>query len=87
MAEGVAGGVERPLIIYDGKCSFCRRSVERAKSITGQRVEYEPYQQAGERFPQVEFAAFGRAVHLIEPGGRVSRGAEAVFRALSLGGR
>jgi len=76
-----------PLIIFDGKCSFCRRSVERARSITGSFVDYEPYQQAASRFPQVDPAAFGRAVHLIEQDGRISRGAEAVFRALNLGHR
>jgi lipase maturation factor 1 len=76
-----------PLVVYDGQCSFCRRSVERAKSITGSFVDYEPYQEAAPRFPQIDPAAFGRAVHLIEPDGRISRGAQAVFRALKLGGR
>jgi predicted DCC family thiol-disulfide oxidoreductase YuxK len=79
--------IDRPLIIFDGRCAFCRRWVERAKSITGSHVDYEPYQEAAARFPQINPAAFGRAVHLIEPGGQVSRGAEAVFRALKIGGR
>lgn len=76
-----------PLIIFDGQCSFCRRWIARAKSITGSFVDYEPYQQAAGRFPQIDPAAFGRAVHLIEPNGRISRGAEAVFRALKFGHR
>jgi predicted DCC family thiol-disulfide oxidoreductase YuxK len=76
-----------PLVVFDGQCSFCRRWVERAKSITGQFVDYEPFQQAAPRFPQIDPAAFGRAVHLIEPDGRISRGAQAVFRTLKLGHR
>jgi hypothetical protein len=61
--------------------------VARAKSITGQLINYEPFQQAAPRFPQIDPAAFGRAVHLVEPDGRVSRGAQAVFRTLFLGRR
>lgn len=76
-----------PLVVFDGQCSFCRRWIERAKSITGSSVDYEPFQQAAPRFPQIDPAAFGRAVHLIELDGRTSRGAEAVFRTLKLGGR
>jgi len=83
----MAEQIDHPLIIFDGQCSFCRRWVERAKSITGSFVDYEPFQEAASRFPEIEPAAFGRAVHLIEPDGRVSRGAEAVFGALKHGGR
>ena len=78
---------DRALIIFDGQCAFCRRWVERAKSITGDEVDYEPYQQAAPRFPQINPTAFGKAVHLIEPNGQISRGAQAVFLALRLGGR
>jgi predicted DCC family thiol-disulfide oxidoreductase YuxK len=89
MGEGEIrqGTLRRPLIVYDGRCAFCIRSVNRAKSITGNRVDYEPYQEAASRFPAIDPKAFGKAVHLIEPDGRVSRGAEAVFAALALGGR
>ncbi len=39
------------------------------------------------RFPEIPAADFAEAVHLILPGGAVSRGAEAVFRSLAKGGR
>ena len=79
--------MDRPCLIWDGDCGFCRRSVQHLRLRLGDRVDFEPYQTAHDRFPAIPLAAFRDAVHLVEPDGRVSRGAEAVFRALALGGR
>jgi lipase maturation factor 1 len=87
MAQPIATHINSPLIIFDGQCSFCRRWVERARSIIGSHIDFEPFQTAAPRFPQIDPAAFGRAVHLVEPDGRVSRAAAAVYRALQLGNR
>jgi predicted DCC family thiol-disulfide oxidoreductase YuxK len=76
----------RPLLIYDGDCSFCKRWIARWRHLTVDAIDYEPYQTASERAPHIPRENFGRAVHLIEPGGATSRGAEAVFRSLALGG-
>ena len=72
-----------PWFIYDGDCGFCRRWIDRCKPRTGDRVAYAPYQSAGRLFPSVSTEAFRRAAHLIEPGGTVTMGAEAVFLLLS----
>jgi predicted DCC family thiol-disulfide oxidoreductase YuxK len=74
----------RPLVLWDGECSFCRAWVERGRQVIGERVEWATYQEAGHRAPSVPREQFARAVHLVEPGGRITRGAEAVFRALAL---
>ena len=79
--------MDRPCLIWDGDCGFCRRSVEHLRLTLGERVMYEPYQTAHVRFPEIPVDAFRAAVHLAEPDGRMSRGAEAVFRALAHGGR
>jgi predicted DCC family thiol-disulfide oxidoreductase YuxK len=79
--------LDRPCLVWDGDCGFCRRSVEHVRAWVGDRIAYEPYQTAHVRFPAIPVEAFRAAVHLLEPDGRVSRGAEAVFRALALGGR
>ncbi len=73
----------KPLMVYDGDCGFCRRWIGRWKKVTAEAVDYEPYQTAAGRFPQTPEAEFKRAVYLFEPGGRVTHGAEAVFRSLS----
>jgi predicted DCC family thiol-disulfide oxidoreductase YuxK len=73
----------RPVLVFDGDCGFCRRWLERWRSVIGDAFEYALYQEAASRFPHVPPEDFTRAVHLIEPDGRVSSGAEAVFRALA----
>jgi predicted DCC family thiol-disulfide oxidoreductase YuxK len=74
-------------MLYDQDCGFCRRWIARWQGFTGDRVDYEPYQSAAERFPEIPREDFANAVHLIEPSGAHTRGAEAVFRALAHGGR
>ena len=73
----------KPLLIWDGDCGFCRSWVGRWRSLTGDHVEYEPYQSAAVRFPEILPERFARAVQLIEPNGRHSEAAEAVFRSLA----
>ncbi|MBI5245702.1 MAG: lipase maturation factor family protein [Elusimicrobia bacterium] len=74
--------MKRPLLIFDGDCGFCRVWIERWRIATEGKVEYEPYQTAAARHKEVPREDYAEAVHLLERG-RVSRGAEAVFRSLS----
>ena len=61
----------RPVLLFDGKCAFCRRWVERWRARTGDAVIYRRSRRAR------------RAVQLIDSDGKRYEGAEAVFRALS----
>lgn len=76
-----------PVMLYDGDCAFCRGWIGRWRGLTGGRVRYEPYQEAGKAYPQVTAEQCEGAVQLILPGGEVFSGAHAVFKALELGGR
>ncbi|MGH7730549.1 MAG: lipase maturation factor family protein [Candidatus Eiseniibacteriota bacterium] len=73
----------KPLLLYDGTCAFCRAWIARWRRVTGERVEVAAYQEAAARAPGIAAEELARAVHLVEPGGRVTRGAEAVFRSLA----
>lgn len=73
----------KPLMIFDGDCGFCRRWIARWRELTNDGIDYAPYQEVAGRFPEIPLETFTRAVQLVEPGGRRSRGAEAVFRSLS----
>src|SRR4051812_13962882 len=64
-----ASNVEKPTLLYDGNCEFCRRWVHRWRQKTGNAVEYRPH--LGLRFAR-----------LIEPGGREFTGAAAILHAL-----
>jgi predicted DCC family thiol-disulfide oxidoreductase YuxK len=73
---------EIPVLIFDGNCGFCRAWVDYCLSLTGSRVEYLPFQEAGERFPEVPVEDCRQAVQFVSGATRVS-GAEAIFKLLS----
>jgi predicted DCC family thiol-disulfide oxidoreductase YuxK len=74
---------DRPLVVFDGDCTFCRFWVARWKSVTGDRLEYAPYQETAARFPEIPEEEFARAVQLVLPTGEVFSGAEAAVRTLA----
>ncbi|MEK7857852.1 MAG: DCC1-like thiol-disulfide oxidoreductase family protein [Elusimicrobiota bacterium] len=73
----------RPVFVYDGSCGFCRLWVSRLDALTGDRVDYEPYQNAASGFPEIPRQAFERSAHFIDKDGRVFSGAAALFKAIS----
>ncbi|HEY0455292.1 MAG TPA: lipase maturation factor family protein [Verrucomicrobiae bacterium] len=81
----VAHPPEKPVMIYDGDCHFCKSWIARWRQITCEKVDYIPLQdpQTAARFPEIERAQLEKAVHLVEPDGTIWRGAEAVFHALA----
>ena len=80
--RSVRNAPSKPLLIFDGDCHFCRRWIERWRQITAGAVEYAPFQEVAERFPEIPSEAFERSVQFIETDGTVFSGAEAVFRSL-----
>jgi len=72
----------KPLLIYDGKCGFCKIWIDYWRKLTGDRVEYAPSQEVGERFPQISKKEFSEAVQLVRVDGTVVSGARAVFETL-----
>jgi predicted DCC family thiol-disulfide oxidoreductase YuxK len=81
----VAAPPPKPLMIFDGDCNFCTLWIRRWQQITGSAVDYLPSQDANVavQFPEIPRERFQSSVQLIETGGTVYSGAEAVFRALA----
>ena len=73
----------RPLLVYDGDCGFCVYSVRYWKKLTGDRVDYRPYQDVAAQYPAIPIADFQRAVQFISPDGHRASAAEASFLTLS----
>src|SRR6266404_5767587 len=73
----------KPLVIYDGECSFCCFWIRRWQQVSGPQVDYLPFQDQSTaiRFPELTRELLQTAVHLIETDGAVFSGAEAAFRA------
>ena len=79
----MARPLQKPLMVFDGDCHFCRRWITRWQETTLDRVDYAPSQEVAADFPEIPSEEFAREVKLIEPDGRVLGGGEAVFRSLN----
>jgi predicted DCC family thiol-disulfide oxidoreductase YuxK len=73
----------RPQLIYDGDCGFCGYWARYWQKLTGDSVEYRPYQQVLAQYPAIPEAEFQRAVQFIAPDGERASGAEASFLTLA----
>lgn len=73
-----------PELLYDGQCSVCTRWAKRWSQIVGCRVRLRPLQEAEAGYPELR-GELRKAIHLVEPDGRVTCGAEAILRSLALG--
>lgn len=76
--------LDKPLLVYDGDCSFCRLWVDRWKSLASDRVDFAPFQEVAAQFSEIPSEDFRKSVQLLEPGKKVVTGAEAVFTVLHL---
>jgi predicted DCC family thiol-disulfide oxidoreductase YuxK len=77
--------VNRPILIFDGKCSFCGIWVRYWQKLTAGTVDYAPSQEVAERFPEISSEEFSKSVWLVLPDGRRFSGAEAVFHLMQYG--
>ena len=82
-AAGPAAAAPRPLLVYDGDCGFCGYWASYWRKLTGDRVDYRPYQDVASQWPSIPIGEFQRAVQYIAPDGRRASGAEASFLTLS----
>ena len=75
----------KPLLVYDNGCDFCRYWITQWQHVTGDRIDYAPFQEVAAEFPEIPISDFESSVQLILQNGTVLSGAEAVFRALNNG--
>ncbi|MFM8983180.1 MAG: lipase maturation factor family protein, partial [Spartobacteria bacterium] len=71
--------MNRPVVVFDGSCRFCRQWIERWRQMTGDSVDYRPSSEAAADFRNIPPEEFDRAVQLIRPNGSRISGAEAVL--------
>lgn len=75
--------VSKPLLVYDNDCDFCRYWIAQWQHVTHDRINYAPYQEVAQQFPEIPLSAFQSSVQLILENGKVFSGAEAVLYALN----
>ena len=72
-----------PILIYDGKCGFCKIWVDYWRRLTADSIEYAAAQDVGGQYPEISAEEFKRSVWLIYPDGRRFRAAEAAFELMA----
>lgn len=73
----------KSILVYDGDCSFCRRSVRRiAARDRDKTIEFVARQTEGltERFPALDEADFNKGMRLITPDDVIYVGADAAHQ-------
>ena len=75
-----------PRLVYDGDCGFCRYTVDYARAVTGDAVEYVPYQTVANQYHDRSEADFAASIWYFASG-TTANGADAAFRTLAVGGR
>ncbi|MCZ6834262.1 MAG: DUF393 domain-containing protein [Planctomycetota bacterium] len=71
----------KPVIVYDGECSFCIKQMDRfRKRDSAGMYEYTPRQEPGleDRFPGLAQGDFDTGMRLVRPDGTILVGADAV---------
>jgi hypothetical protein len=72
----------KPLLIFDGKCGFCKIWIDYGRQLTGDRVDYAPSQEVGPKYPQIPKEEFSKSIQLVRPDGSVASGARAAFEVI-----
>jgi predicted DCC family thiol-disulfide oxidoreductase YuxK len=74
---------DRPLVIYDGQCGFCKIWIRYWAELTGPALSYAPSQEVGASYPQIPASNYSQSVQLVMPSGQAISGARAVFTTLT----
>ncbi len=70
---------DKPVMVFDGNCGFCRYWIIKWKRLTQERITYSPYQEVADQYPDIPLDHFKKAVQLILPSGEVLSGAAAAY--------
>lgn len=77
----------KPLMIWDGDCGFCHYWIIRWWIMSGDAIEYQKYQLAHKKVPDISITQYREAVRLVLPDGSVYSGPDAAYKAFELAGK
>lgn len=73
---------DKPLLVYDGNCGFCKYWIIKWKRLTQNHVTYTPFQKAAKNLADIPEHYFKEAVRFIDLEGNVGNGPEAAYQTL-----
>ena len=74
------------LLVWDGKCGFCKFWITRWQQQTQGKIKFVTYQEAAENFKDIPLKEFKKSSKIIEPDGRVYNGPDSAYRSLYIAG-
>ena len=82
--ENMSAENDKPVLIYDDECGFCRLWISRWRLFTKDAVIYHPSQDVAENYPQISPQQFESSVYFVALGWKfLYSGAQAVFKTLA----
>src|SRR5262245_32312804 len=78
---------KRPVLIFDGRCGFCKIWIDYWRRLTGDRVEFAASQEVAEQYPEISKEQFSKSVWLVYPDRKRVSGAEAAYELMALAPR
>lgn len=70
---------EKPLLVWDGDCSFCKFWVTRWQKNTQGKVIFKTYQEVASQFPDIPLKEFKKASRFITIKGGVYSGPDSAY--------
>lgn len=79
--------IKLPLLVFDGGCKFCNIWIGYWQRLTGNKLNYAPYQQVINDFPQISKEEFSKSLKYISPDRQIFSGAQATYKTLEISGK
>lgn len=79
--------IKLPLLIFDGECKFCNIWISYWHRLTGNKLNYAPYQKVANDFPQISKKEFSKSLKYISPDRQIFSGAQATYKTLEISGK
>lgn len=75
--------LQKPIMVWDGECSFCKYWITRWKSKTLYNIDYKQFQEVASQFKDIPLKEFKKASRLIETDGSIYSGPDSAYKSFT----
>ena len=69
------------MMVWDGKCGFCKYWVTRWQYLTEESIDYKTFQEVADQFPDIPLKEFKKASRLIDLDGNIYSGPDSAYKS------